>query len=200
MKKYTIQEALKIIIDASEEYEEKLNDKHFLIIYQTGKEIKTTEVGFRDINFLHLTGITTKLSASMFYSACLSHKLSIKDISLDMKGKAHQKLMVLPYLSNLLYNSCMIGDFIDSGVYIKADYFVGNTKAVLSVGFRFGKSIDFPVTLYNESIKTLVRPVNKVLAIYSKKYNESLYNICTYLSKNQDPNTFPIEVKQKIFI
>jgi len=117
-----------------------------------------------------------------------------------MKGKAHQKLMVLPYLSNLLYNSCMIGDFIDSGVYIKADYFVGNTKAVLSVGFRFGKSIDFPVTLYNESIKTLVRPVNKVLAIYSKKYNESLYNICTYLSKNQDPNTFPIEVKQKIFI
>ncbi|GEM_PF-4133009 len=55
MKKYTIQEALKIIIDASEEYEKKLNDKHFLIIYQTGKEIKTTEVGFRDINFLHLT-------------------------------------------------------------------------------------------------------------------------------------------------
>lgn len=68
--------------------------------------------------------------------------------------------MVLPYLSELLYNNCMIGNFIKSGIYIRADYFVGNTKAVLSVGFRTGKSVDFPVSLYNEDEKNyLSRPI-----------------------------------------
>ena len=72
--------------------------------------------------------------------------------------------MVLPFLHELLYHNCMIGDFIDSGICIKADYFVGNTKAVLSVGFRFGKNADFPVTLYKEDVRKLSQPTNKVLA------------------------------------
>ena len=99
MKKYTKDEALKIIIAAAKEYDKKLNDKHFMIVYQVGKTVKMAEVGFRDMNFLHLTGINTKLSAPMFYSACISGKLSVNDISLDNQGKAQQKLMVLPYLS-----------------------------------------------------------------------------------------------------
>lgn len=200
MKKYTVVEALNIIIAAAKEYDKKLNNKHFMIVYKAGKEVKMVEVGFREMNFLHLTGITTKLSAPMFYSACIAGKLSVKDISLDAKGKAQQKLMVLPYLSNLLYNNCMIGNFINSGIYIKADYFVGNTKAVLSVGFRLGKTVDFPVTLYNESVKTLARPVNKVLAIFTKEYNDSLYGNCTYLSKNQVIEDLPSEIKQRISI
>lgn len=200
MKKYTVDEALNIIIAAAKEYDKKLNNKHFMIVYKAGKEVKLVEVGFREMNFLHLTGITTKLSAPMFYSACISGKLSVKDISLDAKGKAQQKLMVLPYLSNLLYNNCMIGNFINSGIYIKADYFVGNTKAVLSVGFRLGKTVDFPVTLYNESVKTLARPVNKVLAIFTKEYNDSLYGNCTYLSKNQAIEDLSSEIKQRISI
>lgn len=200
MKNYSKEEALKIIISAAKEYDKKLNDKHFMIVYQVGKTVKTAEVGFRDMNFLHLTGINTKLSAPMFYSACISGKLSANDISLDNNGKAQQKLMVLPYLSDLLYNNCMIGNFINSGIYIKADYFVGNTKAVLSVGFRFGKSVDFPVTLYNESVKILARPVYKVLAIFYKGYNYSKYNCCSYLSKDQSIEKLPDDVKQKISI
>ena len=74
--------------------------------------------------------------------------------------------MVLPYLSELLYHHCMIGDFINSGICIRADYFVGDTRAVLSVGFRTGKRTDFPVTLYNEDVRKLSQPTNKVLAIF----------------------------------
>ena len=33
------------------------NDKHFLIVYQEGGKTKTVCVGFRDLNFLHMTGI-----------------------------------------------------------------------------------------------------------------------------------------------
>lgn len=62
----------------------------------------------------------------------------------------------------------MIGDFINSGIVIRADYFVGDTRAVLSVGFRSGKTSDIPVSLYNENIKTLTCPTCKVLAIFRK--------------------------------
>lgn len=79
----------------------------------------------------------------------------------------------------------MIGDFIDSGICIKADYFVGNTKAILSVGFRFGRNVDIPVTLYKEDIRKLSHPTNKVLAIFVKDYKKHSYTECTYLSKGQ---------------
>lgn len=178
-------EALKIIVDAAKNYDLKLKDKHFLIVYQEENQIKTACVGFRDMNFLHLTGVKTKLSAQLFYSAAISGKLSEKNFSLDTKGKAQQKLAVLPFLHELFYHNCMIGDFINSGIYIKADYFVGDTKAVLSVGFRYGKKADMPVTLYNENVKTLSRPIYKVLEIFVKEYKETMYSTCTYLSKGQ---------------
>ena len=127
----------------------------------------------------------TRLSAQQFYAACLESKLSERDFEVDDKGKVQQKLMVLPYLADLLYHHCMIGDFINSGICIRADYFVGDTKAVLSVGFRRGKKTDFPVTLYNENVRKLSQPTNKVLAVFSKNYKDQQYDSCTYLAKNQ---------------
>lgn len=179
-------EALKIIVESAKKFDEKLKDKHFLIIYQEGKEIKSVSVGFRDMNFMHLTGVKSNLPAQLFYSAAISGKLSEKDFNLDTKGKAQQKLAVLPYLDELFYHNCMIGYFINSGIYIRTDYFVGDTKAILSVGFRHGKRVDMPVTLYKENVKALSKPVYKVLAIFSKNYNESIYKTCTYVSKGQD--------------
>lgn len=189
--------ALKIIIEAAKKYEEKLNDRHFLIVYREGKDIKTASVGFRDMNFLHMTGVKTRLSAQQFYAACLESKLSEHDFEIDTKGKVQQKLMVLPYLADLLYHHCMIGDFINSGICIRADYFVGDTRAVLSVGFRNGKKTDFPVTLYNEDVRKLSQPTNKVLAIFSKNYKDQYYDNCTYLAKNQ--SIHELRVSEEVF-
>lgn len=69
-------------------YDDLLNDKYFLIVYQKAGQILTSCVGFRAFNFLHQTGIKTGMSASQFYSACLSGVLSVRDIELDKKGKA----------------------------------------------------------------------------------------------------------------
>jgi len=144
--------ALKIIVDTAKRYDEKLNDKHFLILYQVGGETKS-------------------------------------------------KLAVLPYLPDMLFHNCMIGDFINSGIYLKTDYFVGDTKAVLSVGFRYGRTADIPVTLYNENVKWLIKPVSKVLAIFSKMYNDEKYTTCTYLSKRQEISKLKIPegVKVEVF-
>ena len=180
-----VKTAIKIVTNAAKQYEERLKDRHFMVVYQEGSQTKFVEFGFRDMNFLHLTGIETTLKAKQFYNACLDHKLSERDIINFTKGKTQQKLAVLPYLSNVLYNNCMIGYSINNGVYLQADYFVGNTKAVLSVGFRFGKTVDYPVTLYNGDVRKMISPACKVLAIFSKAYNEKKYNKCTYLSKGQ---------------
>lgn len=198
MKNYDAKAALPIILQAAKEYDVKLKDRHFLIVYRGKTGVETYCVGFRDMYFLHLTGIKTTMSAPMFFSACLSGKLSLRDISVDTKGKAQQKLAVLPYLSKLLYHNCMVGDFINSGISIKADYFVGDTKAVISVGFREGKSVDIPVTLYNENVKKLSNPTCKVLAIFSKMYDGEKFDTCTYLSKGYEIGKFPEKIKQQL--
>ena len=130
--KYDKKKAIDIIVKAAINYKNALQDKVFLLIYQQKGEIKTVQVGFRENHFLHLTGVQTSLSAKRFYEKCVSHKLSLADIELDKSGKAQQKLTVLPFLHELLYHNCMIGDFIDSGICIKADYFVGNTRLFLA--------------------------------------------------------------------
>lgn len=182
--------ARKIIVEAAKEYRDKLLDRHFAIIYSVEEGYKCTYVGFRDMNFLHLTGVSTKLSAQQFFLACIDGKLSECDFEVDGRGKVRQKLEVLPYLSDLLYNSCMIGDFIRSGVYIKADYFVGDSKKTLSLGFRKCKKTDYPVTLYSEDIRKMSHPTNKVLAIFMKRYDEEHYMECTYLAKDQNIQEF----------
>ena len=198
MKNYRADQALPVILKAAKEYDEKLKDRHFLIVYRNMNNICTCCVGFRDMNFLHLTGVKTRLSAQQFYSASLSGKLSVRDIEIDRGGKTQQKLAVLPYLSGLLYHKCMIGNFINSGIVIKADYFVGDTKAVLSVGFRYGKTADIPVTLYNENIKKLSNPVCLVLAVFSKHYSLKFYEECIYLSKGYEISRFPDEIKSQL--
>jgi uncharacterized membrane protein len=110
MSKYDKKSALQIIVNAAREYDVKLNNKHFLIVYKQNGRTETACVGFRDMNFLHLTGVSSKLSAQQFYSACVDRKLSENDFEIDSKGKVQQKMMVLPYLSELLYNNCMIGN------------------------------------------------------------------------------------------
>lgn len=183
--KYDKKKAVDIITVAARDYHKYLQDKHFLLIYQDVKNIEVTQVEFRSNHFLHLTGIKTELSAQRFYEKCLNRKLS-----------------VLPFLHELLYNNCMIGNFINSGICIKADYFVGNTKAVLSVGFRWGKRTDFPVTLYKEDVRKLSSPTNKVLAIFVKDYDQQAYTKYTYLSKGQEIQKLLVsdEVKKLIQI
>lgn len=63
MAKYDKKAAVKIMVEAVKKYEEKLNDRHFLIIYREGKDTKTASVGFRDMSFLHMTGVKTRLFA-----------------------------------------------------------------------------------------------------------------------------------------
>ena len=65
MKNYDAVQAISIISKAAQEYDKKLKDKHFLIVYQNNNEMRTSCIGFRDMNFLHLTGVKTNLKSNM---------------------------------------------------------------------------------------------------------------------------------------
>ena len=188
--------AVRIITEAAVKYQEHLNHRQFLILFRYGEEIRYAEVGFRDMNFLHLTGVKCDISAQRFFERCINRKLSERDISIDGNGKIAQKLHVLPYIHELLYHNCMIGDFVNSGVMIQADYFVGDTKLILSVGFRHGNSIDIPVTLYSGDVRKLTKPTNKVLAIYRRTYPKKKYKETTYISNgfSLEKAKLPVEV------
>ena len=198
MKKYSKLQVLQIITKCAKEYKQVLLGRHFLIVYQKSGQVLYKCISFRDYNYLHLTGVKTKLSARKFFERASSDRLSINDFTVDNYGKVQQKINVLPYLSQLLYNNCMIGDFINSGVWIQADYFVGDTRAVISVGFQQKGELDIPVTLYKKKKKKLSAPTCKVLAIFSKMYNEDKYSNCTYLSKGQVISKFPTEIVQRL--
>ena len=175
--------AIKTIVEAASNYEKYLNDRSFLIVYKTERGSQYVEVVFRSWHFLHLTGLKTKMTAAQFYEACIDNKLSEKDVVFDDSGKVGQKIKVLPYLHDLLYHNCMIGEFINSGIMIQADYFVGDTKLILSVGFRRESNRDVPVTLYSGDVRKLTSPTNKVLAIFARRYPETKYKELTYVSK-----------------
>ena len=198
MKNTDKQKVATKLIQAAQKYDEYLNNLHFLIVYQKDNQHQLVQIGFRDLHFKHLTGVESRLSAQRFYAKCINNKLSINDFEISKDGKSEQKLIVLPYLHELLYHNCMIGVFINSGIRIQADYFVGDTKAVLSVGFRQGIRVDIPVTLYKENVKKLSKPVYKVLAIFKKRYNQIEYKECTYLSKGQIINSLKIPENIKI--
>lgn len=185
--------AIRVIVEAAKNYEKYLNNRKFLIIYKTKDGQDFVEVAFHSVNFLHLTGVKSKLTAQRFYEACIANRLSGEDFSFDTSGKTERKLLVLPKLHELLYHNCMIGDFINSGIMIRADYFVGDTKLVLSLGFRHDKNIDFPVTLYSGDVRKLANPTNKVLVIYSKKQAEIVYKDKTFVAKGVNPADLSVQ-------
>lgn len=89
-KNVDIKTAIKIVTEAAKQYDVYLNDRHFMVVYQEGSEQKYVKFGFRDMNFLHLTGIKTTLKAKQFYQVCLDHKLAEKDIVGFTKGSTNR--------------------------------------------------------------------------------------------------------------
>ena len=188
--------AINIIIEAVHNYDFYLKNKTFMIVFKKGEEINNVEVTFRSWHFLHLTGLKSKLTAQKFYEACIDNRLSIRDISFDNVGRVEQKIRVLPYLHNLLYHNCMIGDFINSGVMIQADYFVGDTKFILSVGFRKELNCGVPVTLYNGDVRKLTNPTNRVIAVFARTYPEKVYTETTFIAR--DINLSEIDLPSQV--
>ena len=172
IKRYTAQQAIDILVAAAQGYKEKLAGRIFFIIYKnlaTGN-IEYKKIKFTQNNFQHLTGIkyADYVSPRDFYKMCLNKMLSPHKIRFNPNGFTNMKLSVLNYLPELLYNKFWIGESINNDIHINADYFAGDTRCVVSLGFRRAKE-DYPVTLKRQSIREVVKKENPVCAVLVRK-------------------------------
>lgn len=187
MKNYSKAEAIRIITLTATEYEGFMRDKQFLIAYQDGSGINHSIVGFKAKNFKHFTGVKSTLSAKEFYQRALEHKLSPDDFRFDSAGNAQRKLAVLPWLPRMFFSNALRGSFNRSGIWLEADYLIGGTSARIAVAFRYGKTFDFPVSLYCEDVRNLTNNSMKVLAVWRRAFGEKVFSENTYCAKNVDP-------------
>lgn len=187
MKKYSKEEAIKIVTEAAKAYEKNLCGKCFLLCYEINGENHFTEVGFQAHHFGHFTGLyRNNCSSKEFYCRALSGRLSKLDFEFDLHGNAHRKLAVLPMLPNIFSTPLLYGAFNNSGLYISADYFIGRTKAMISVGFRHDQPFDIPVSLYCEDIRKLSSKAVSILVVWEREYGEKQYTYPRYCKDSVD--------------
>lgn len=187
MKKYSKAEAIKIITDAAKAYDKNLCGKCFLLCCESDGIKQFFEFGFQAHNFKHFTGVRcNSCTAKQFYLRALSGRLSERDFDFDVYGNTHRKLAVLPMLPHLFSTPLLYGAFNGSGLYISADYFVGRTKAMISLGLRHSQPYDVPVSLYCEDIRKLSDKAVNVLAVWQREFSVKQYTSACYCLNTVD--------------
>lgn len=187
LKRYTKEEAIRILNSAAKEYQSKMSGRFFVIIYydKVREKILYKKIKFTKGNFKHLTGVKymDNVQSGDFLKLCLNGKLSPEKIIFRNDGFTELKLSVLPYLSSLFYNPFWIGDSINNDITINADYFTGDKTCRVSLGFRSSKD-DFPVSLKCQSIRETVKKENDVLIVYTRKIGNDGQWEAVYKSKD----------------
>lgn len=95
------EQARRVLICSAEKYEMNIAGKSLLLVLSKDYLVtpysvfKYIIIESSDRNFLHLTGVNTKLSAKQFYNKCLNGNLNINDFTLSRKSEDLMKLDVL---------------------------------------------------------------------------------------------------------
>lgn len=197
MAKYTKQQAISVVVSCAEKYRDELENRTLLLVCQDKhKNIAYQELSFYRRNFLHLTGLKVRkgnpadeITASNFYSKCLSHSLSPADFEFDPKGTTFLKLDVLPKLISKNISAQMIGDYNSPKPKLYTEKLAGNVKACM--GFRAdvltGNYV--PDTVLNEDVRNHIVNQARVIAVFRTAPNETLFNEKTYNAKDVDLTT-----------
>ena len=159
------------LIVAANEYN-KLVGVDFLAKSKEFKNNSNYLLRFHKDNFLHLTGVSTTLSANDFFEKCLIGDISFEDFDCDsseeIKGKAREKLRHLQ----------SIGSFFDRELIFQEDYQKNTVKCKIAssdgnftLGFKSLKnSINIPLTLLNRN------QIKEELAIKNVKIEKIIRN------------------------
>lgn len=207
--KYSKTEAINIVKNCAKQYQEHLEGRTILLLYQNKKTqtINSVEFSFYDRNFLHLTGFKLNKQyfsspsndslAILFYKKCLNGKLSPEDFNFAPDGTTQLKLAVLPKLLTPNLSARMVGNAISNRPKLYTEKLTGGEKGCM--GFVMDKSINkyVPNTTLNEDIRECVEPVNRVIAVFRKNKDDTEYNEITYLAKkvNWLQLVFPFELE-----
>lgn len=184
---HTKQDIAQICMQAAEVYNKYLNNKNILIIDKNNTQLNFFEVKFNPSNFLHYTGVSTKLNAYRFFQRALDKRLSPNDFEIYNDFLINKKMDVLYAAMFFPTNARIIGEHNAPKIKLKADIGAGSTNYVLT--FRYvnknkSEHILHPVGLNKEDVRDTTNPKFPIVAILSKSNNEKVYDEITYISKN----------------
>lgn len=180
-------EAIKILVESAELYEQNFKNKNMLIVCQdTANKIYVYEVRFSKSNFLHLTGVKPptgkRINSSEFFNKCINNRLSKSDFEFSKDGTTQLKLNVLRMLLSQDMNASMMGDYSNYSPRLYTEKLVGGTRACM--GFiKNDKGVYVPNTVLNESIKHLITNQKKILLMITKDLSNGDYTVVKTSSK-----------------
>lgn len=178
------EEAVRVIISCAKQYNQNLESKNFLFVYDENNKINFFETVFLSRNFLHLTGVQLgqNTKSSDFYRRCLNGQLSPSVFRLSKNGVTEMKLSVLPQIMNIHKVARMLGDYSSTKSVLITEKIVGTVTACL--GLVYDKNFYVPNTVLREDIRDVtIAPQKRILAIFQKAIKEQHYSSHTYLAK-----------------
>ena len=165
-------------------YDDHLKDNEFLILFKKDHKLEYKKITFNKGNFLHLTGLNTKLKPNQFYKSVKSKKIKPSDISIKPNGTTRLKLDILDQMHNLFYQPILIGDYDGFvKIHLDADYIIGNLKAKgVCIGLR-GEEKCIPNSLLQEQVKKITHTPKPIMLTLKKKIGANDFQTITYQSK-----------------
>ena len=148
-------EALRIIHSGAVAYQNNLVNKNVLFVAVSLGKAELFEASFLPRNFLHLTGVRTKLNSTTFYSLSLRDRISEQDIAFADDGTTDKKLDVLQSLMNIHVTAKMLGNYDNSQRLLVTDKLAGTVTSAM--GFRKDGDYYMP----NTSLKTDMRTITQ---------------------------------------
>jgi hypothetical protein len=185
----TKDDAIIIINNCAAMYKENLADKNILFVTVQGDEILSFEAIFRPSNFMHLTGVSSRLDGDRFFQAAISNRLGAKDITLSPDGKTELKLEVLPQLMNIHKIARMVGDYDNTMPLLVTNKFAGTVT--MAMGFINKNGLYIPNTALKKDLREITERATRrrVAVIFVKPRMSIKYKCLTYLSKDIDINS-----------
>lgn len=189
--KFTKEEARENVLNCAKQYQKKLLNKKFIIIYRERRDhvIRYIEVVFYERNYQHLTGLelidhegNVRWNQSVnFYRKCIENKLGIKEFRFKVDGTTHLKLSALPVLMDITKITKITGDYNHVRPYLFVDKVVGGVNFCL--GLSKEDDIYVPSSALLENIKKLTDTPSQVLAILEKETTEEIYMVVKHVAK-----------------
>lgn len=181
-------------------YQNVLAGKYFMYVFNN----ECFEMYFGIDNFLHLTGVGTKLSANQFYKLAKKKQLQNNQMYFDNRyslSSAIKKTSMLHQLRDFVCNSFYIVKNFKTNTEFYP-YTITNVDLSLLLGLKTEESatIYIPKSLRvkdNTFIKNSSKNIYQIQAIFSKTDKLGAYDTILYQEKNI-LKTFPTDILNKI--
>ena len=171
---------LNTIIQCAEQYNSFYVEKNHLIVSDAFKKKPYYIIQAEKDNFLHLTGVSTQLSASEFFEKAHDGSLAESDIQLithgksekESKGTIRQKMKNLTSITAAVDDSCMVQEDFKRNAVL-CTFASANTQC--TVGFIATPRLTRPKSLLNGNLiePAEAAPIKLALA---KKRGEEKYD------------------------